>query len=52
MGLTRRVYARTSELTRGQTMTEYPLSLAAVALMVFDGYQTIGHYNQQAAHVS
>lgn len=29
-------------LTSGQTMTEYALILAAVAVVVFVGYQTMG----------
>ncbi|HUO06681.1 MAG TPA: Flp family type IVb pilin [Candidatus Binataceae bacterium] len=29
-------------LTRGQTMTEYALILAAVAIVVFAGYQLMG----------
>jgi len=42
MDLIRRIYVRTSELTRGQTMTEYALILSAVAAVVFVGYQTMG----------
>jgi Flp pilus assembly pilin Flp len=42
MDLIRRIYVRTSELGRGQTMTEYALILSAVAVVVFVGYQTMG----------
>lgn len=33
---------RVRELNRGQTMAEYALILAAVAVVVFVGYQTMG----------
>ena len=33
---------RARELNRGQTMAEYALILAAVAVVVFVGYQTMG----------
>jgi Flp pilus assembly pilin Flp len=33
---------RTREFARGQTMAEYALILAAVAVVVFIGYQTMG----------
>ena len=33
---------RTREYGRGQTMAEYALILAAVAVVVFAGYQTMG----------
>jgi Flp pilus assembly pilin Flp len=31
-----------NEFARGQTMTEYALILATVAVVVFAGYQTMG----------
>jgi Flp pilus assembly pilin Flp len=34
--------ARVREYNRGQTMAEYALILAAVAVVVFVGYQTMG----------
>ncbi len=42
MDLIRRLYVRSAEFGRGQTMTEYALILAAVAVVVFAGYQTLG----------
>jgi Flp pilus assembly pilin Flp len=42
MDLIRKLHVRTGELARGQTMTEYALILAAVAVVVFAGYQTMG----------
>jgi Flp pilus assembly pilin Flp len=42
MDLIRKLYVRTSEFGRGQTMTEYALIMAAVAVVVFAGYQTMG----------
>ena len=33
---------KADELARGQTMTEYALILAAVAVVVFAGYQVMG----------
>jgi Flp pilus assembly pilin Flp len=42
MDLIRKLYVRSSEFGRGQTMTEYALILAAVAVVVFAGYQTMG----------
>jgi Flp pilus assembly pilin Flp len=33
---------RVREYNRGQTMAEYALILAAVAVVVFAGYQTMG----------
>ena len=42
MDLIRKLYVKTGEFTRGQTMTEYALILAAVAVVVFAGYQTMG----------
>lgn len=42
MDLIRKLYVKAEELKRGQTMTEYALILAAVAVVVFAGYQTMG----------
>jgi Flp pilus assembly pilin Flp len=36
------MYVKADEFARGQTMTEYALILAAVAVVVFAGYQTMG----------
>ena len=38
----RGISVRLREYQRGQTMTEYALILAAVAVVVFVGYQTMG----------
>ena len=37
-----RMYVKTRECAHGQTMTEYALILAAVAVVVYAGYQTLG----------
>jgi Flp pilus assembly pilin Flp len=42
MDLIGRLYVKANELARGQTMTEYALILAAVAVVVYAGYQTMG----------
>ena len=42
MELIRKLYVKAEEYARGQTMTEYALILAAVAVVVFVGYQTMG----------
>ncbi|WP_333648942.1 Flp family type IVb pilin [Candidatus Binatus sp.] len=42
MDLIRKLYVKANELARGQTMTEYALILAAVAVVVFAAYQTMG----------
>jgi Flp pilus assembly pilin Flp len=42
MNLIRKLYVKANELARGQTMTEYALILAAVAVVVYAGYQTMG----------
>jgi len=42
MDLIRKLYARADGFARGQTMAEYALILAAVAVIVFVGYQTMG----------
>jgi len=46
MDLITKLYVKASvkahELAQGQTMTEYALILAAVAVVVFVGYQSMG----------
>jgi Flp pilus assembly pilin Flp len=42
MDLIRKLYVKADEFARGQTMTEYALILAAVAVVVVVGYQTMG----------
>ena len=42
MDLIRRAYVKADESARGQTMAEYALILAAVAVVVFIGYQLMG----------
>jgi Flp pilus assembly pilin Flp len=42
MDMIRKLYVKGDEFARGQTMTEYALILAAVAVVVFLGYQTMG----------
>jgi Flp pilus assembly pilin Flp len=37
-----KLYVKASDFARGQTMAEYALILAAVAVVVFAGYQTMG----------
>jgi Flp pilus assembly pilin Flp len=37
-----KLYAKADSFARGQTMAEYALILAAVAVVVFVGYQTMG----------
>ena len=37
-----KLVVRAREFNRGQTMAEYALILAAVAVVVFVGYQTMG----------
>ena len=37
-----RLVVRAREYSRGQTMAEYALIMAAVAVVVFVGYQTMG----------
>jgi Flp pilus assembly pilin Flp len=36
------MYVKMSNLRRGQTMTEYALILAAIAVVVFISYQVMG----------
>lgn len=42
MDLIRRAYVKADEFARGQTMAEYALILAAVAVVVYLGYQLMG----------
>ena len=42
MDTIRKLYVKADQMARGQTMTEYALILAAVAVVVFAGYQTMG----------
>jgi Flp pilus assembly pilin Flp len=42
MDLITKMYVKATQLARGQTMTEYALILAAVAVVVYAGYQTMG----------
>jgi len=42
MDLIRRTYVKADEFVRGQTMAEYALILAAVAVVVYLGYQLMG----------
>ena len=37
-----KAYVKADELARGQTMAEYALILAAIAVIVFASYQTMG----------
>ncbi len=42
MDAIRKLYASADVFARGQTMAEYALILAAVAVVVFAGYETMG----------
>jgi len=42
MNAIRRFYVRIRESSSGQTMTEYVLIVAAVAVVVYAGYQSFG----------
>ena len=42
MDMITRMIVKAREYQRGQTMTEYALILAAVAVVVYLGYQTMG----------
>ncbi|MGB0062642.1 Flp family type IVb pilin [Candidatus Binatus sp.] len=42
MNAIRKLYVKADAMARGQTMAEYALILAAVAVVVFVGYQTMG----------
>ncbi len=44
MDLIRKLYVKADEFARGQTMAEYALILAAVAVIVYVGYQSMGTY--------
>ena len=37
-----KLYLKANDYARGQTMAEYALILAAVAVIVYAGYQTMG----------
>ena len=37
-----KLFVMAERFARGQTMTEYAMILAAVAVVVFAGYQTLG----------
>ena len=37
-----KLFVKANNFARGQTMAEYALILAAVAIVVFVGYQTMG----------
>jgi Flp pilus assembly pilin Flp len=38
-----KMYERVRKLAKGQTMTEYALILAAIAIVVFIAYETMGN---------
>jgi Flp pilus assembly pilin Flp len=42
MDLIRRAYVKAAEMGRGQTMAEYALILAAVAVVAYVGYSLMG----------
>ena len=42
MDLIRKLYVKADGMARGQTMAEYALILAAVAVIVYVGYQVMG----------
>ena len=42
MDLIRKLYVKGDAFARGQTMAEYALILAAVAVIVYVAYQTMG----------
>jgi Flp pilus assembly pilin Flp len=42
MNMIRKLCVKADGFARGQTMAEYALILAAVAVVVFVGYQTMG----------
>jgi Flp pilus assembly pilin Flp len=42
MDLTIKAYVKTDRFARGQTMGEYALIMAAVAVVVYLGYQLMG----------
>ena len=52
MDYLRHLYISIRESSRGQTMTEYALILAAVAVVVYAGYQSLGtHVNSNLSAV-
>ena len=52
MDYLRHLYISIRESSRGQTMTEYALILAAVAVVVYAGYQSLGtHVNSSVSSV-
>jgi Flp pilus assembly pilin Flp len=42
MDLIRKLYVKTDEFARGQTMAEYALLLSAIAVVVYAGYKATG----------
>ncbi len=42
MNSIRKLYVKADLLARGQTMAEYALLLASVAIVVYAGYRTMG----------
>jgi Flp pilus assembly pilin Flp len=42
MDLIRKLYVKADGFARGQTMAEYALIVAAIAVVVYAGYQTTG----------
>jgi Flp pilus assembly pilin Flp len=42
MDLMRRLYVRADEFARGQTLAEYVLVVAAIAVVAYVGYQATG----------
>jgi Flp pilus assembly pilin Flp len=42
MDLIKKLYVKGDSFARGQTMAEYALIMAAVAVVVYAGYQTMG----------
>ena len=52
MNFWRQLYVRIRESVHGQTMTEYALILAAIAVVVYAGYQSLAtHVNASVATV-
>lgn len=43
MDLIRKLYVKADGFARGQTMAEYALIVAAIAVVVYAGYQTTGN---------
>ena len=42
MDLIRKLYVKADGFARGQTMAEYAMIVAAIAVVVYAGYQTTG----------